>query len=211
MPIPDPADCANPVCASKSDAVRQMMGSGGRRRKSSASASAGSAGGGMKEDGVGVGAAGGAGVSGGAGGGVGGVADDTGCPLDREELGNSTWELLHTMAAYYPDAPSAVEQRHAAGFVHGLAQLYPCTHCAADFRDGIAAAPPAVGSRTAFSKWACAQHNSVNEKLGKPAYPCTMEALMARWRTGSARCFPQQQEGGDAKETGEQSLGQPPL
>jgi mitochondrial FAD-linked sulfhydryl oxidase len=110
------------------------------------------------------------------------------------------------MAAYYPEAPSAAQQRHAQGFVAGLAQLYPCTHCAGDFQEAVAASPPAVGSRAAFSKWACEQHNTVNEKLGKPAFPCAMETLMARWRTGSAHCFPAQ-----GKETGEESLGQDSL
>ncbi|KAJ8931239.1 hypothetical protein NQ314_015883 [Rhamnusium bicolor] len=28
------------------------------------------------------------------------------CPLDKDELGNKTWGLLHTMAAKYPEKPS---------------------------------------------------------------------------------------------------------
>ena len=49
--------------------------------------------------------------------------------------------------------------------------------------------------------WLCRQHNAVNAKLGKPAFPCDVAALDARWRTGARECWP------DDAETAEQSLG----
>ena len=64
------------------------------------------------------------------------------CPLDREQLGRSTWDLLHTMAAYYPERPSADELLAASGFIKGLAALYPCSHCAEDFRESVRRDPP---------------------------------------------------------------------
>ena len=59
-----------------------------------------------------------------------------------------------------------------------------------------------VESREALSVWLCRQHNVVNAKLGKPAFPCDFKALDARWRTGAKECWP------DDAETATQSLGQ---
>ena len=61
--------------------------------------------------------------------------------------------------------------------------------------------PPALGSRTAFALWVCAQHNLVNEKLGKKAFPCDMTALDERWKTGAKGCWT------NAGETASASLG----
>jgi FAD-linked sulfhydryl oxidase len=64
------------------------------------------------------------------------------CPLDREELGRSTWNLLHTIAAYYPEQPTLTEQEGVRQLFLALAQFYPCEVCAEDFRDSIAENPP---------------------------------------------------------------------
>mmetsp|Transcript_32353 Transcript_32353/g.100109 ORF Transcript_32353/g.100109 Transcript_32353/m.100109 type:complete len:173 (-) Transcript_32353:16-534(-) len=111
------------------------------------------------------------------------------CPVDREELGRGTWDLLHTTAAYYPDAPDAAARAGAASLVAGLAATYPCEHCRDDFKDAVASAPPALGSRAAFSLWVCRQHNVVNAKLGKPAFDCALAALDERWRDGAPGCW----------------------
>jgi FAD-linked sulfhydryl oxidase len=79
------------------------------------------------------------------------------CPVDRDELGRATWALLHTTAAYFPEAPGAADRAGAADLVRGLAASYPCEHCRADFRGAIAAAPPDLGSRATFAAWACRQ------------------------------------------------------
>lgn len=65
-----------------------------------------------------------------------------GCPLDRNEVGNSSWDLLHTMAANYPDGPTQEQQRRMREFIEALALFYPCVHCAADFQQSIKNAPP---------------------------------------------------------------------
>ena len=126
------------------------------------------------------------------------------CPLDREDLGHSTWGLLHTVAAYYPDAPGAEDVRRAGELVAGLAHLYPCTHCREDFRAEVARAPPRLQSRESFALWVCEQHNAVNEKLGKPAFRCSIKALDERWRKGSKAC----REIFQAAELASESLGQ---
>lgn len=64
------------------------------------------------------------------------------CPLDRRELGEKTWSLLHTIAAYYPEEPTEEQQNAASQFFQALAILYPCRHCAEDFQENITLFPP---------------------------------------------------------------------
>lgn len=95
---------------------------------------------------------------------------------------------LHTTAAYFPDAPTPAESAAARALVDAVALLYPCAHCRDGFAETVAAAPPDVSSRRAFSAWLCAAHNAVNEKLGKPAFACDDDKLHARWRALSPAC-----------------------
>ncbi|CAK4081798.1 unnamed protein product [Aphanomyces euteiches] len=126
------------------------------------------------------------------------------CPLDREELGRASWGLLHTMAAYYPENPSDVDKARAKAFVDSFAQLYPCKHCAADFQESIQVIPPRVNSRIDFSLWMCEQHNRVTTKLDKKPFPCTIDALDKRWKTGVPACWAKKED----EITAEESLGQ---
>jgi hypothetical protein len=93
------------------------------------------------------------------------------------------------MAAYYPDEPDVGQRQHATNFIHALAALYPCTHCAAALRKWIVKDPPAVESREALSLWMCRTHNDVNRDLGLPVVPCHLASLDQRWRTGRQDCF----------------------
>ena len=122
---------------------------------------------------------------------------------------------LFVRRSYYPERPSASEQRAARGLVQALLELYPCTDCRADFQTEVARAPldaggGALGSRAALQLWLCRQHNLVNVKLGKPEFTCAPEAssipslwihpvvraltvaphqaLDQRWRTGAPHC-----------------------
>lgn len=52
------------------------------------------------------------------------------CPISIEELGNSTWNLLHTMAVMFPESPTEEDMKNARQFVMSLAYLYPCSLCA---------------------------------------------------------------------------------
>lgn len=65
-----------------------------------------------------------------------------GCPLDRNELGRSSWDMLHTMAASYPEQPSEKQKQQMTAFIEALAVFYPCIHCATDFQESIKISPP---------------------------------------------------------------------
>ena len=80
---------------------------------------------------------------------------DEECPEDRESLGRSSWSLLHSMAAYYPNSPDDRRRDDTRQFLHLFSVLYPCTHCAEDLREWMTAHPPVTSSRATLSKWMC--------------------------------------------------------
>jgi FAD-linked sulfhydryl oxidase len=114
------------------------------------------------------------------------------CPPDVEELGRSTWTLLHSMAATYPEKADAEHQANMSGFLKFFSKLYPCWVCADDFRAWMVHPSgrnqPKLGSRKEFGWWMCEAHNEVNRKLGKKEFDCRL--WEERWRTGwkDGRC-----------------------
>lgn len=56
------------------------------------------------------------------------------CPLDKSELGRSTWGFLHSMASYYPVKPTCQQADDMTKFFDIFAQFYPCEPCAIDFK-----------------------------------------------------------------------------
>ncbi|PON21858.1 hypothetical protein TGAM01_v209288 [Trichoderma gamsii] len=110
------------------------------------------------------------------------------CPPDVEALGRSTWTLLHSIAASYPETPSQTQRSDLMSFVGLFSKLYPCWVCAEDFQSYMARQKPQVNSRDEFSQWLCRAHNDVNKKLGKPQFDCSR--WDERWRTGwkDGRC-----------------------
>nr|OQO21163.1 hypothetical protein B0A51_10906 [Rachicladosporium sp. CCFEE 5018] len=111
------------------------------------------------------------------------------CPPDVEQLGRSTWTLLHSLTANYPERPCLTQQSDTRQFMSLFGKMYPCWVCADDFRawmqNGNA---PKVSNREEFGKWMCEAHNAVNVKLGKPSFDC--DKWEERWRTGwkDGRC-----------------------
>nr|ACO10207.1 FAD-linked sulfhydryl oxidase ALR [Caligus rogercresseyi] len=104
------------------------------------------------------------------------------CPADRSELGRATWTLLHTMSVNLPEtSPLEATTRTAlGGFVKSLSMLYPCDHCAEDFREDLKENPPRFSSGKDFATWLCEAHNRVNVKLDKPSFDCSK--IYYRWR-----------------------------
>lgn len=116
------------------------------------------------------------------------AANARNCPPDVEELGRSTWTLLHSIAATYPDKPTKSQQENLSQFMNSFSNLYPCFHCADDFREHIKKDKIKVTNRDEFGKWLCNAHNEVNVKLGKPKFDCNL--WKERWKDGwkDGRC-----------------------
>lgn len=55
-----------------------------------------------------------------------------GCPVDKDELGVSTWNLMHTMAAVYPEKPTDSQKADIKTFFGIISRAYPCDVCAKD-------------------------------------------------------------------------------
>ena len=108
------------------------------------------------------------------------------CPPGTAELGRSSWKLLHSMAAWYPDTPTTEQKTKMRNFYDTLAEFYPCTYCAQDFQESIEQSPVKVESRKDLCLWLCKQHNLVSEKLGQPLFKCNMKNLDERWRKSSS-------------------------
>ncbi|KAL4988275.1 ERV/ALR sulfhydryl oxidase domain-containing protein [Aspergillus falconensis] len=126
--------------------------------------------------------------------GTGASAGTTGpeCPPDVEALGRSTWTLLHSLTATYPEKASPSEQAEMGSFLKLLSKLYPCWVCAEDFRNWMAEPSgknqPRLGGRSEFGNWMCEAHNEVNRKLGKKEFDCRF--WEERWKDGwkDGRC-----------------------
>ncbi|EXF85632.1 Erv1/Alr family protein [Colletotrichum fioriniae PJ7] len=110
------------------------------------------------------------------------------CPPDVEALGRGTWQLLHSIAATYPEKPSPSQKDDLRGFMRLFSKLYPCWVCAEDFQSYIQKEQIRVEGRSEFGNWLCEAHNEVNRKLGKKEFDCSK--WEERWRTGwkDGRC-----------------------
>lgn len=116
---------------------------------------------------------------------------DLPCPPVSGVLGKSSWNLIHSMAAWYPDNPSTEDKKLMTNFMEALARFYPCTYCAADFQNNLKQSPVRVKTREELCVWLCEQHNLVNQKLDKKPFPCDIQNLDKRWRESSdPRCAP---------------------
>lgn len=105
------------------------------------------------------------------------------CPLDVGEIGRRTWGFMHTMSVYLPEGNlNSNQQSELSQFVGIFSRLYPCDHCAQDFRSEIKKEPPVVETGRGFAQWLCRQHNLVNLKLGKSQFDCNL--VYERWRDG---------------------------
>ncbi|KAG8954174.1 hypothetical protein FRC04_000395 [Tulasnella sp. 424] len=108
----------------------------------------------------------------------------TDCPPDVEDLGRATWTFLHTTAAYYPEKPTPTQRSDMLNLLKALPNLYPCGWCASHLKENMAIHPPdkVVDNRLSLSRWLCARHNDVNERLGKPIFDCSKTD--ERWKDG---------------------------
>ncbi|GAA5834959.1 hypothetical protein JCM11251_002072 [Rhodosporidiobolus azoricus] len=93
----------------------------------------------------------------------------------KAELGRASWKLLHTMAARFPENPTADEREAFKSYLFLFSRLYPCGECAAEFQSLLRRFPPQTSSRSTASMYLCHLHNQVNARLGKPEFDCSAD------------------------------------
>ncbi|PHJ17585.1 erv1 alr family protein [Cystoisospora suis] len=93
-------------------------------------------------------------------------------PPSREEIGRSSWKVLHSMAARYPRNPTFQEKCEAAAWIYAFSSIYPCNICRTEFYPILRGYPPQVNTREDFVLWTCFVHNKVNEDISAPLFPC---------------------------------------
>lgn len=103
-------------------------------------------------------------------------------PPDVEELGRSSWDLLHSITARYPTRPTEQNKAEMKQFLTLFSHVYPCSWCATDFEKFITKHAPKVDSREELGRWMCEAHNEVNAKLNKERFDCNFWAK--RWKDG---------------------------
>ena len=123
-------DCPEPACKSKADAMRNMFAKSGKMKAQNPASNTTADG---STSAVVTGEA---------------CMRSSGppCPPDRDELGRHSWTLLHSFAAYFPNVPTSAQSSTAHQFIRAIVDLYPCRHCAEDFKVGLEENPPRYAS-----------------------------------------------------------------
>lgn len=95
-------------------------------------------------------------------------------PYKNEELGRSTWLLLHSMGANIDTqlTMTVKNKEDVFNLIITLSKIYPCKKCVNHFQKYIRFNPPVIRKRRDISWWICKFHNSVNFRLGKQIYDC---------------------------------------
>lgn len=93
--------------------------------------------------------------------------------LNRAELGNAAWKVLHTTMAKFPDKPTEDDSTALKSYIYLFARLYPCGDCGRHFQQILSKFPPQVASRSTAAAWACHVHNEVNKSLKKDLFDCS--------------------------------------
>ncbi|CAK9105259.1 unnamed protein product [Durusdinium trenchii] len=106
----------------------------------------------------------------------------------RELLGRSTWFLLHSMAARYPETPSKADQVALQGLFASLGQHFPCPICRTHLREKLLSLPLAHHNRTELTKWLCQLHNMVNKDLHKAQHSCNSFELDLQYLKSCGEC-----------------------
>jgi len=107
--------------------------------------------------------------------------------VTKEELGRCSWTYLHMVGAKVDDncpGPLPLEkQEQLKRYINDFADLYPCSMCGNHFKQLIKQHPPDVSSGRAFMMWICDRHNNVNNRLGKPVWPCnSIECQLTKYK-----------------------------
>jgi FAD-linked sulfhydryl oxidase len=104
----------------------------------------------------------------------------TNCPLNKKELGNSTWAFLHTVSVNYPNSPTELQKKEALNLLKSTSELYPCRPCGNHMKQELIKDSPKVNNAKEFADYLCKFHNKVNKQTGKELFDCSK--IFGRWK-----------------------------
>ena len=87
-----------------------------------------------------------------------------------DSLGVSTWALLHSVAAIYPNHPNETERESLKDFFDGLMYFYPSK--SKIMKEILKEHPLEYSNREELIYYMCEIHNILNKKLGKKKFIC---------------------------------------
>ena len=90
--------------------------------------------------------------------------------LTCNSLGISTWALLHSVAAIYPNHPNKTEMQSLKDFFDGLMYFYPSK--SELMKEILKEHPLEYSNREELIYYMCEIHNILNKKLGKKKFSC---------------------------------------
>jgi hypothetical protein len=88
--------------------------------------------------------------------------------------GPMLWTFLHMVSLNYPMEPTPETKNNYQQFIKSLAHVLPCRSCRDNMQKHLKCLPldeSALGNRHNFAEWVFGLHNSINQSLGKTAYP----------------------------------------
>lgn len=100
-------------------------------------------------------------------------------PQPRDEAGKHFWATLHNIAATYPDRPSSIKKSATRVMLKQLIKSFPCDNCKEHALSYMHENPPNLRNKSAFSRYMCEFHNTVNRHLGKPLFRCDVLSTQA--------------------------------
>jgi len=93
------------------------------------------------------------------------------------QWGPHAWKFIHYVTITYPEYPTYDDRYNFYEFIDSLDYILPCSQCRQHYQDYrmennlSSSDSPVLDSKGTLIKWFFDFHNSVNEKLGKGAYP----------------------------------------
>lgn len=117
-----------------------------------------------------------------------------------KEWGPALWKIIHTMAAAYPDNPTAQVKASCRQFFYSLRHLLPCPTCRQHYTTILSKQQPQVNSAEDVQKWALWMHNEINARL-KQGKPWTYDDLCS--------VYPPTDAGKDLEDTNIRNIASP--
>lgn len=95
-------------------------------------------------------------------------------PLDKNQLGNASWKVLHSYAAQYPDNPKREDKQEFHALLKAVVRTIPEGDCKCKSHavEYIQKKNPTMNNRKELVTWLCEFHNDTNKRSHKELIDC---------------------------------------